>query len=74
MNELQVQTRSENGDIRIHKTINDAFNYADQVRISDPIIKISWTMPITNERIRLIRSEHGWILEDVYGGRINPEF
>jgi hypothetical protein len=62
----EFQTRSEETGIILHRSMNDALNHADEDK---SVWKISFTTPDTNERIRLVKTEHGWILENVYGER-----
>lgn len=49
---MEVQTRSEDGSLKMWPTIAAAFAEADR----DPDIwKISWTDKETNERVRMVR-------------------
>ena len=64
---MEFQTRTKNGEMSTHETMEDALDYAQSlVETDDRVWKISFSLP-TKERIRLVMSEHGWILEDVYG-------
>lgn len=67
---FQVQARTESGQIRQFKTVDEAFNFAaiQASKDEDLVVKISFSVP-TSEQIRLIRTEHGWLLEDVFGER-----
>jgi len=51
---MEVQTRSEEGELRLWPTIAEAFVAAE---IDSSIWKISWTNETTNERVRLVRRE-----------------
>jgi len=62
----EFQTRSEETGIILHNSMNDALNYADEDK---SVWKISFTIPNTNERILLVKTEYGWILENIYGER-----
>ena len=63
---MEFQTRSEENGLTFHLTMNDALNYA---KLDETIWKISFTIPVTNERIRLVKESIGWVLETVYGDR-----
>ena len=62
----EFQTRSELTGINLYDSFNSALNAAEKDKT---IWKISYTTPDTKERIRLIKTEHGWILETVFGVR-----
>lgn len=60
-----IQTRSNDGGLAIYPTLADAFRAAEK----DPEIwKISFDGK-SEERVRLIRTEGGWLYEDIYGNR-----
>ena len=69
---MNFQTRSMSGQITFHQTLNDALKYAFESISKDPVWKISFTLSETDERVRLVHSVEGWILEDISGDRKIP--
>lgn len=49
---LEVQTRSDSTGIKVHDSVKDAFKFTEQ---DWTVWKISWTDPVTGERIRFVR-------------------
>ena len=60
--DVEVQTRANDGEIRFFASVKKAFAYADR---HPEVWKISWTDHGTLERIRMVRSESGWVYEDL---------
>jgi hypothetical protein len=59
---LEVQLRTEEGDLLYARTIAEAMKMAKE---NMNIWKISWTDCITDERIRLVRAGHAWVYEPI---------
>lgn len=66
---MNIQTRSQKGQLTNHQSMNDALNYANEMLDKDPVQEISYIIPKVNEKVRLIKTEYGWILQDVYGNQ-----
>lgn len=65
---MEFQTRDDSGQITLHQSLNDAINHCKKALAENcPVWKISFTIPETGERVRLVRTECGWTLEDIYG-------
>lgn len=62
---LVVQTRSISGELKYHASLDDALNYAQRQITNDAIGKISFTIQKTNERVRLVKTHCGWVLESI---------
>lgn len=62
----EFQTRSEVNGIQYFLSFQLALENAD---LDKSVWKISYTTPDTKERIRLVKTEHGWVLETVFGIR-----
>ncbi len=64
--EIEYQIRSEDGSLRFSYSIRKAFIIAKKHNG----IKISFSNGKKGEeRIRLIRTEQGWVYENIYGDR-----
>lgn len=61
---MKIQTRNEAGKIDFWETLEYAFN---QAAFDKSIWKISF--PVGDEHVRLIRTDQGWLYENVYGNR-----
>ena len=60
-----IQVRFNNGSLAVYETLADAFRAAEE---DEEIWKISFDGK-SGERVRLIRTEGGWLYEDIYGNR-----
>jgi hypothetical protein len=63
---MEFQTRSEKSGVRFHDTFERALDFAQEDK---EVWKISFTIPDTRERVRFVRTDSGWVLEDVFGKR-----
>jgi len=59
-----VQTRASNGEIKQFPTLIQAF---EEARANKKVEKISFT--IDEFRVRLVKTDIGWVYEDVFGNR-----
>lgn len=62
---MEFQTRSHRTNIQFHETLGQALSVAKE---DSDVWKISFTLP-RGEQVRLIRTEVGWVLENVFGER-----
>lgn len=62
---MQIQTRSDNGELLYFDTLRDALLAAQK---DSEIWKISFALP-TGERVRLVYSPSGWVFENIDGNR-----
>lgn len=61
-----IQTRNDNGELKQFSTFASAL---EEARLDKGIWKISFDLPQTGDRIRLIKTESGWTYEDINGDR-----
>lgn len=63
---MQFQTRNMDGEIKQFATFAEAKAHAN---VDMTVWKISFTIPATDERIRLIRGINGFVYENINGER-----
>lgn len=61
MTPIEVQTRSETDGLRLFPSLKEAMDHAAR---DESVWKVSFSLP-TDERVRLVRREDGWLYEPI---------